>query len=68
MKLFTKHPHEYELTYLQHFVVAAKFSVKLFLSSVALLVHSVFPFLFEYTASKTVKEIYTVYKDSGLSD
>lgn len=68
MKLLTKHPNEYDLTYLQHLVVAVKFSIKLFLASVALLIHSVLPFLFVHTASKTVKEIYTIYKDRGLSD
>jgi hypothetical protein len=42
---------------------ACKFFVKLQLLSVAALVHSVFPFLFEYTASRGVKDLNDCMQD-----
>ena len=54
---FTKHPHSVNETYLEHMICALKFSVKLYYLSYVALIHSVFPFLFETTASDEVKKL-----------
>ena len=54
---FTKHPRSVNETYFEHMWCACKFFVKLQLLSFAALVHSVFPFLFEFTASNGVKKL-----------
>jgi len=61
--LFTKHPSSVNETYLEHMWCACKFFVKLQLLSVAALVHSVFPFLFEFTASNGVKKLNDCMQD-----
>ena len=60
---FTKHPNLVNETYLEHMWCATKFFVKLQLLSVAALVHSIFPFLFEYTASRGVKDLNDCMKE-----
>ena len=54
---FTKHPKSVNETYLEHMWCAFKFFVKLQLLSFAALVHSVFPFWFQTTASRGVKKL-----------
>ena len=54
---FTKHPNSVDETYFEHMLCACKFFIKLQLLSFAALVHSVFPFLFEFTASSGVKKL-----------
>ena len=51
---FIAHPKEAGETYFEHLKFAANSAIKLIFSGIALLVHSVFPFLFITTASKTV--------------
>ena len=60
---FTKHPHSVDETYLEHMKCAFKFFYTLFRLSLAVLVHAIFPFLFEYTASKGVKELNDCMKE-----
>jgi hypothetical protein len=60
---FTKHPQSVDETYFEHMWCACKFFVKLQLLSVAALVHSVFPFLFEFTASNGVKKLNNCLKN-----
>ena len=60
---FTDHPSKVDETYLEHMWCACKFFVKLQLLSVAALVHSIFPFLFEYTASRGVKDLNDCMKE-----
>ena len=54
---FTKHPKSVDETYLEHMWCACKFFVTLQLLSFAALVHSVFPFLFEFTTSSRIKKL-----------
>ena len=54
---FTKHPSLVNETYLEHMWCAVKFFIKLQLLSFVALIHSVFPFLFEFTASNGVKKL-----------
>ena len=60
---FTKHPRSVDETYLQHMWCACKFFVKLQLLSFAALVHSIYPFWFQTTASNGVKKLNDCMKD-----
>ena len=60
---FTDHPSKVNETYLEHMKCAFKFFYTLFGLSFAALVHSVFPFWFEYTASRGVKELNDCMKE-----
>ena len=57
MKLFTHHPKATGETYFQHLRYASFNGMKLVYSGLACIIHSVFPFLFTQTASKTVADI-----------
>ena len=54
---FTKHPNSVNETYFEHMLCACRFFIKLQLLSFAALVHSVFPFIFEFTASNGIKKL-----------
>ena len=54
---FTKHPKSVNETYFQHMRCAFTFFYTLLGLSLAALVHSVFPFWFEHTASNGIKEL-----------
>ena len=58
MNFFTEHPESVGETYLEHFFVAIRFSFKLFLSSIAALIHAFIPALFKKTASTQIKKMY----------
>ena len=55
--IFTKHPKEFNETYFEHMCCAMKFHCTLLRLSFAALVHAVFPFLCETTASDGIKEL-----------
>lgn len=56
-KLFTQHPESVGETYVEHLQIASKSGFKLVVAGFACLIHSIFPFLFITTASRTVQEI-----------
>ena len=60
---FTKHPKSVDETYFEHMKCAFKFFYTLFGLSFAALVHAVFPFWFEHTASRGVKKLNDCMKD-----
>ncbi len=60
---FTKHPKSVNETYFEHMKCAFKFFYTLLGLSLAALVHSVFPFLFQTTASRGVKKLNDCMKD-----
>ena len=60
---FTKHPKSVDETYFEHMKCAFKFFYTLLGLSIAALVHAVFPFLFEHTASRGVKKLNDCMKD-----
>lgn len=64
-RLFTDHPASVDETYLQHAAFAGRFSLALFGAAFAALVHSVFPFLFEKTASRIVARLYARTHNRG---
>lgn len=53
-KKFVDHPASVDETYLEHARFAFGFSIRLFLASLAALVHAVIPPLFETTAGRMV--------------
>jgi hypothetical protein len=50
-ELFTDHPNRVGESYLKHFIVAIFFSISLLFAGVVCMIHAIFPFLFEDTAS-----------------
>ncbi len=58
MKLFTEHPRSVGENYFQHMASAATFSVRMFAGAICCLLHALFPFLFERTASGIIAELY----------
>lgn len=56
--LFTTHPASVDESFGEHFLFATRFSGLLFAAAGAALVHAIFPFLFEKTASKIVARLY----------
>ena len=60
---FTDHPSKVDETYLEHMWCAFKFFYTLLGLSIAALVHAVFPFLFQTTASNGVKKLNDCMKD-----
>lgn len=51
MNIFTNHPKNIGESYLLHLWHAGKFGFLMLVAGVACLIHAVFPFLFEQTAS-----------------
>ena len=56
-KIFTEHPHSIGETYFEHLICAAGYGLKMIFAGFAAIIHSIFPFLFETTASDLAKEI-----------
>ena len=52
--IFTKHPKEVGESYLQHLLVALKYSFTLFLLFLITFIHSIFPFIFRNTTSSKI--------------
>jgi hypothetical protein len=48
-------------------IFAIRFSGRLFLAALAALVHAVFPFLFEKTASRMIGEMYGQTRTRGVA-
>ena len=63
---FTDHPSKVDETYFEHMWCACKFFIKLQLLSFVALVHSVFPFLFEFTASDGIKKLNSCLQERKL--
>ena len=55
--IFTKHPNSVNETYFEHMCCAFKFHCTLLKLSLCALVHGIFPFWFETTASDGIKEL-----------
>lgn len=58
MNLFTNHPRSVGEGYLEHMRVALSFAGALGAATLAALVHAVFPFLCERTASDTIVRLH----------
>ena len=57
IRSFHEHPQGVGQTYLQHFIFASSFSVKLLAASVTAMVHAFVPALFENTTSRAIGEL-----------
>ena len=64
---FTDHPSKVDETYFEHMQCAFKFFYTLLGLSLTALVHAVFPFWFEHTASKGIKELNDCMKKRNTS-
>lgn len=69
-QLFTDHPASVGETYIEHFVAASGFALRLFCAAIACLLHGILPFLFIKTGSKTITELHEcmVIKRAGKSE
>ena len=56
-KLFTDHPNEMDESYIEHLICASMYGVRMVFAGFAAIIHSIFPFLFQTTASDLAKEI-----------
>ena len=56
-KLFTDHPNEMGESYIEHLICASMYGVRMVFTGFAAIIHSIFPFLFQTTASDLAKEI-----------
>ena len=64
-KLFLDHPRSVEESYGEHALFAFSFALKLFVASLAALVHAILPFAFEKTASKMIAQLYERTQNRG---
>jgi hypothetical protein len=58
MSIFTKHPNEVGLSYVQHLFFAFSVVFKLVIAVLCCTIHAFFPFLFTSTTSGIVAELY----------
>ena len=58
LRAFTEHPASVDETYSEHMVMAAGFSWRLLLASLACIVHAFLPFLFEKTGSRMITDLH----------
>ena len=65
---FTDHPSKVDETYFEHMKCAFKFFYTLIGLSLSALVHAVFPFWFEHTASRGIKELNDCMKERNDTD
>ncbi|WP_407696670.1 DUF6356 family protein [Sneathiella aquimaris] len=56
--LFLDHPKSVNETYLEHMQMSAGFGGWLLLATLCAFMHSLFPFLFEKTASNIIRQLY----------
>ena len=57
-ELFLSHPQEKGLSYFAHSKKAVKMSFQLFIASIALMIHAIFPKYFQHVGSDTVDRLY----------
>ena len=58
IKLFSEHPSSVGMSYVGHFFRAIGFAFLLLYACLVCLIHAVFPFLFEHTASSIICFLY----------
>ena len=55
---FTRHPEEVSESYSGHMATAASFGATMVLGGLCVMVHAVFPFLFEHTGTRTMRKLH----------
>ncbi|MGV6811027.1 MAG: DUF6356 family protein [Brevirhabdus sp.] len=64
-RMFLDHPRSVNESYGEHALFAARFSLTLFGAALAALVHAIFPWMFEKTASTIVARLYERTRNRG---
>jgi hypothetical protein len=64
--IFTEHPKEVRMTYLEHTRFALMLSGKTLACAFASLVHAFFPFLFVTHTSTTIKKLNKIFEERAL--
>ena len=54
IKLFSEHPRSVGMSYFGHLLRAFGFAILLLYACLACLIHAIFPFIFEHTASNII--------------
>ncbi|WP_068313378.1 DUF6356 family protein [Polycladidibacter hongkongensis] len=67
-KAFTEHPQSVGETYLEHAAFAGKTGFVLIGAGLAALMHGLFPFMFERTASEIILKLAGRFKNRGRSE
>ncbi len=62
---FITHPRDVGESYLEHGRFACGFGAKMTLGGLAAMIHGVFPFLFQKTASRITRELNATLEESG---
>jgi len=57
IKLFTEHPRSVGESYLEHGFKAISYSIQMLLATVCCLIHAIFPFVFQTTASNIARKV-----------
>ena len=63
LRLFTEHPESVGESYLEHMINALRFVIVLVCLAIAGIIHAVFPFVFEKTVSKGIKDLNRILED-----
>ncbi len=66
-RLFTEHPQSVDETYFGHMWFALRFFALLMAAAMAALIHAIFPFLFETTASRIIARLYQRTHNRGAT-
>ncbi|MEI7726709.1 MAG: DUF6356 family protein, partial [Bacteroidota bacterium] len=66
--LFTKHPQEVRMSYLEHTRFALMLSRKTLTCAVASLIHAFFPFLFVTHTSTTIRKLQEIFDQRQLNN
>ena len=61
---FTAHPNSVNETYLEHFVFALGFGVKMTIGGLVAMLHAIFPFLFVTAAGRICDELQDMRQNS----
>jgi hypothetical protein len=61
--IFTSHPHKVQQTYVKHLIFALKNGFSLILYGILLILHAIFPFIFENTSRDAVIKMGNVFSD-----
>lgn len=68
MDIFNKHPREINMNYSTHFISTFLLGTYIGVSSIKIMIHSIFPFLFENTENEVIKYsdnyLKIIYKDN----
>jgi hypothetical protein len=64
--IFTEHPSEVRMTYLEHTRFALMLSRKTLACAFASLVHAFFPFLFVTHTSTTIKKLNRIFEERAM--